>query len=301
MLLYNLRMAWWNTSLSPAAPNAKSKANTETYPIICDHLKRLLTDFSCDLIAICEVSSVDVAYLNSNLNLTNIAILDLTYKIGRTRFDIAVIYNSEKLKLKHCYNLSKIKTGNTLKAAQLIEIDNLDDNKKIQLFLCHWASRLNGDGDMKRKSAADMVYSVAKEFMDKGQDVIVMGDFNDNPYDESMLKNLNATRCHDMVRKYPKEYFYNPFWRSVVSNKQYNHLMDMTSFRSGTHKYKQFSGTIWHSYDQIIFSGSFLGKGIWHLNEKLTKVIDETCFLTDFDNNENLIDHLPVVCEITRP
>lgn len=296
-------MAWWNTALSPAAPNASTKANSETYTTICEHIKNLITELSCDLIAICEVSTEDVAYINSYLNshLTNVEVLDLTCSVGRTRFDIAVIYNSDKIHLNHQYYLSKILTGNTVKAAQLVELINLDDNKTIQLFLCHWASRLNGDGENRRKAAASIVYSSAQELMSENKDVIVMGDFNDNPYDESILTNLKASRCHDAVRKYPNDFFYNPFWRSVVSDKKYSHLADNDEFRSGTHKYKQFLGTIWHSYDQIMFSGSFLGTGVWHLNEQSTKVIDDIGFINDFENNKSLIDHLPVMCEITRP
>jgi endonuclease/exonuclease/phosphatase family metal-dependent hydrolase len=303
MLLYNLKLAWWNTALSPAARSASSKANAETYATICEHIKKLITDLSCDLIAICEVSTEDVAYITSYLNehLTNVKVLDLTSDIGRTRFDIAVIYNSSKVHLNHEHYLSKILTNNTVKAAQLVEIVNLDDQKTIHLFLCHWASRRNGDGEKRRKAAANIVYSSAQKLMSENKDVIVMGDFNDNPYDESILTNLNASRCHDAVRKYPNEFFYNPFWRSVVSDKKYSHLTDNDTFRSGTHKYKQFLGTVWHSYDQIMFSGSFLGTGVWHLNEQSTKVIDEIGFINDFENKNSLIDHLPVMCEITRP
>ncbi|MDP2562836.1 hypothetical protein Q8W26_17000 [Psychrobium sp. 1_MG-2023] len=302
MLLYNLRMAWWNTALSPAAPKASSKANQGTYATICKHIEKLITELSCDLIAICEVSSDDVAYINTYLGsrLIDIKMLDLTCKLGRTRFDIAVIYNTRKIHLSHLHYLSKSITGNTVKAAQLVEIVNLDDNKRIHLFLCHWASRLHG-GEDRRKSAATIVYSSAQALMSQNEDVIVMGDFNDNPYDESIRNHLNASRCHDAVRKYPNEYFYNPFWRSVVSEKKYNHLADNEAFRSGTHKYKEFQGTIWHTYDQIMFSGSFLGKGTWHLNEQSTKVIEEVGFINDFENRGNLIDHLPIMCEITRP
>jgi hypothetical protein len=296
-------MAWWNTALTPAAKISKSKANEETYTIICEHIKRLIINISCDLIAICEVSTEDVAYISSylDLNLTNIKVIDLTYNIGRTRFDIAVIYNSAKIYLNYQYQLSKVSTGNTVKAAQLVEIINLDDQKRIQLFLCHWPSRLNSDGEKRRKAAADMVYLSASELMSKNEDVILMGDFNDNPYDESVLHNLKASRCHDTVRKYPNEYFYNPFWRSVVSDKKYNYLINNEAFRSGSYRYKQFQGTLWHSYDQIIFSSSFLGTGIWYLNEYSTKVLDEISFINDFDDRKNIIDHLPVICEINRP
>jgi hypothetical protein len=296
-----LRMVWWNTALSPVAPGASTKATTETHILITEHIKRLFTEFSCDLVGLCEVSVEDIAYMESNLNLTNIEMLDLTCEVGRTRFDIAVVYNSKKIHLKHRRSLSKTLTDSTIKAAQLVEITNIQDTKSIQLFLCHWASRLRGDGDKRRKAAARILYDDAKLLLDEGQDVIIMGDFNDNPYDGSILDGLNSSRCIDSVRKYPKEYFYNPFWRSVVSKNQYSHTTSKFSFQSGTHRYKEVLGTFWHSYDQIMFSGSFLGTGDWHLNELNTNVIDEIGFVNDFDDKKNIIDHLPVVCEITRP
>ena len=297
--LYNLRMAWWNVSLSPTA--SKSKPTLESYETVCEHLKYLLTDLSCDLVAVCEVSTEDIAYISSNLNLTNIDIIDLTDNAGRSRFDIAVIYNNKKIRAERSHQIYKSLTGNTIKAAQLVEVLNLDDGKAIKLFLCHWPSRLNGDGQIRRNDAARMVYQEARELMEEGSDVIIMGDFNDNPYDESILTSLNATRCHDAVRNYPKEYFYNPFWRSVVSDNMYTHVIEEQTFRSGTHRYKQYQGTMWHSYDQIVFSGSFLGKGAWHLNELNTKVIEDNRFLIEFESKDSSIDHLPVLCEITKP
>ncbi|TOL45198.1 hypothetical protein CGH96_23345, partial [Vibrio parahaemolyticus] len=154
MLLYNLRFGWWNVALSPAAAQAKSKANDTNYATLCAHIETLMKEQSCDFLALCEVSSKDVRYLAESLELEGITILDLTEKVGRTRFDMAVIYNNQKIKVRHSHNLSKIMTGNTVKAAQLVEVENLDDSKVIHAYLCHWASRLNGDGEARRIAAA---------------------------------------------------------------------------------------------------------------------------------------------------
>ncbi|PMN73799.1 hypothetical protein BCT27_01290 [Enterovibrio norvegicus] len=228
------------------------------------------------------------------------SLLDLTQKSGKTRFDMVVVYKNCKVKVRHNLTLSKVITGNTVKAAQLVEVENIDDSKIIYIFLCHWASRLNGDGEARRVAAANMVYRSACDLMEDGKDVIVMGDFNDNPYDESVNKCLKASRCHDAVKKYPNEYFYNPFWRSLVSEYKYSHLGASTVYRSGSHKFKQFLGTIWHSYDQIVVSGSFLTNGYWHLNEFRTEIMTPSGILADFEDKKNFIDHLPIVCEITR-
>ncbi|TON25910.1 hypothetical protein CGH62_21655, partial [Vibrio parahaemolyticus] len=124
MLLYNLRFGWWNVALSPAAAQAKSKANDTNYATLCAHIETLMKEQSCDFLALCEVSSKDVRYLAESLELEGITILDLTEKVGRTRFDMAVIYNNQKIKVRHSHNLSKIMTGNTVKAAQLVEVEN---------------------------------------------------------------------------------------------------------------------------------------------------------------------------------
>ncbi|HGF5121755.1 endonuclease/exonuclease/phosphatase family protein [Vibrio parahaemolyticus] len=300
MLLYNLRFGWWNVALSPAAAQAKSKANDTNYATLCAHIETLMKEQSCDFLALCEVSSKDVRYLAESLELEGITILDLTEKVGRTRFDMAVIYNNQKIKVRHSHNLSKIMTGNTVKAAQLVEVENLDDSKVIHAYLCHWASRLNGDGEARRIAAADIVYNSASDLMEGDADVIVMGDFNDNPFDISLNKHLNANRCHDAVKKYPKEFFYNPFWRSIVSDYKYSHATTNETYRSGSHRFKQFLGTIWHSYDQIVVSGSFLGNNYWHLNENRTQVVTTAEILTHFDDSKHFIDHLPIICEITR-
>ncbi len=300
MLLYNLRFAWWNAALSPAAPQAKSNASEDAYATVCDHITSLLQEHSCDFLALCEVSQNDVAHFTRHLQIHGISILDLTHTVGRTRFDIAVIYNNKKIKVHHKHSLNKTMTDQIIKAAQVVDVVNIDDNKVIHVYLCHWASRINSSGSAKRMESARMIYQSASEHMAKGEDVIVMGDFNDNPYDQSLIDNLHASRCHDTVRKYPKQFFYNPFWRSVVSEQRYSHLAKNTQYRSGSLKFKEFSGTMWHSYDQIIVSGSFLNNGEWHLNEYEAKVIASKSILGDYEDSKHFIDHLPIVCEITR-
>ncbi|KJG29180.1 endonuclease/exonuclease/phosphatase [Photobacterium angustum] len=301
MLLYNLRFAWWNVSLSPPAKTAKSNSCIDSYSLICGHIKNLLIDNSCDFIALCEVSESDFIHIAESLIISDdISFLDLTSKVGRTRFDMMVIYKKSKISVEHEFSLSQAVSGQTVKGGQLVKVENLNDSKIIYVYLCHWASRLNGDSEKRRVAAANMVYSSAYDYMRIGHDVIVMGDFNDNPYDDSMYKFLRASRCHDAVRKYPDEYFYNPFWRTIVSNYKYSHLNYDKSYRSGSYKYKQFSGEIWHSYDQIVVSGSFLTGKNWHLNEFRTEIMQIDDITLHYDDAGSFVDHLPVVCEITR-
>ncbi|MGR5517913.1 endonuclease/exonuclease/phosphatase family protein [Vibrio harveyi] len=303
MLIYHLRFCWWNTGLSPAVKSKSSTVDDAQYEKLTTHIVELILRKSCDLIALCELSSDDVLHITRRLRdiFPHYRVLDLTNKIQRTRYDVAVIYNTAKLGVEFQHDLSKIITGNTVKAGQLIRVDSIHDKKPIYVYLCHWASRLRSEGKEKREASARLVFESSQEYIRNDDYVVVMGDFNDNPYDDSLTTHLNATRCLDAVQKYPTDFFYNPFWRTMVSEHLYSHSEETKSYRSGTHRFKQFAGTMWHSYDQMVFSGNFLKEGYWHLNEPRTHVIYDDSLFADYCSKLCFIDHLPIICEITRP
>ncbi|EKG0032426.1 endonuclease/exonuclease/phosphatase family protein [Vibrio cholerae] len=250
----------------------------------------------------CEVSSSDVAELANRLSNTPLKVLDLSFKAGQTRFDTAIVYNPNIFTISHQSDIKNIYRGQTVKAGQHVILTEKVYNEQINVILCHWASSINSSGEDKRLRSADIIYREACNLMSKGERVIIMGDFNDNPYDESMFRRLNATRCHESIKRHPNELLYNPFWRNVVSHIQYNYTKAvLSSFPSGSHKYRSPLGEAWHTYDQILFSGNFLGTGNWHLNEPQTKSIDDKRFLNSILSNLSIFDHLPVMCEITRP
>ncbi|WP_444906681.1 endonuclease/exonuclease/phosphatase family protein [Microbulbifer sp. SSSA008] len=300
MLLYNLKLCWWNIALSPASPKATSHASDESYGQISEHIKFLFEIEHVDFLAVCEISETDVDKVLNELNFDTMSALPLCDKVGRTRFDIAVFYNKNKITIETDRSITKIIENNTIKAAQVVNLYNLDDGEKISIFLCHWASRLNGNGFERRAKSARLVNDYAMQIMESGEHVIVMGDFNDNPYDSSMIDHLDSSRCIETVARYPKQYLYNPFWREIISAEKYSHTSCGQLFRSGTLKYKSGAGTLWHTYDQMLFSGSFLGQGDWHLNEHETKVLSREEFIEPFDDKDSFIDHMPIVSELTR-
>ncbi|WP_144431421.1 endonuclease/exonuclease/phosphatase family protein [Aeromonas schubertii] len=307
MRVFSLKFGWWNVGLSPTAKSAVTKACAETYNQLCTHITDLFSDHSIDLLGLCEVSEDDILYLESFFSNQNISTFGMTSQIGRSRFDLAVMYNNTKISVSHVDSLVDVHCGNYIKAGQVLKInvnenENVNnDNDEIYVYLCHWPSRVRPEGEAKRSLAAEYVYNDAVRRMRQGKDIIVMGDFNDNPYDDSLSLRLRANRCHDYVKKYPTELFYNPFWRTVVSDSKFCYADSNNTYRSGTHKYHQFGGSLWHSYDQICVSGSFIGAGKWYLNEHATTVIASQNILDDYNNSNNFIDHLPIACEITRP
>lgn len=302
MQLYHLRLGWWNVNLSSSAPQATPNGNSTIYQEIASHISRLFKDESYHFLALGEVSKVDLIGINNALSDRNLDYLDLTGKVGNAKFDLGVFYNTQHVNVSHINGISRKVQGANILGAQLVKMTSVRDSSEIYVYICHWRARIM-DAREQRMKAADSVRRSAEQQLELGKDVIIMGDFNDNPYDPSLTRGLQATRCHDAAIKFPDELFYNPFWRSVVSEKKHHRTTSKTSYKSGTFRYKgDYDGVtvMWNCYDQIVLSGSFLNGERWHLNELKTDIERDSKIMNDYDDGKHLIDHLPIICEITR-
>ena len=91
-------------------------------------------------------------------------------------------------------------------------------NDIVSIIVNHWPSRIGGEERSRHlrdaaaqlcKDMADSIWSVNPE-----QCVIIMGDLNDDPYNNSCAKVLGAKKKHNKVKKHG---FYNPFWKTYDS------------------------------------------------------------------------------------
>ncbi|UJH68953.1 endonuclease/exonuclease/phosphatase family protein [Allomuricauda sp. SCSIO 65647] len=103
--------------------------------------------------------------------------------------------------------------------------------EEVHIFVNHWPSRRDGaeETQYKRIKAAEEIMGKMKKIADKEANLIVMGDFNDDPNAKSI----------EMLMKTGK--FINP-WRKLLSPV------------SGSANYKG----VWSLFDQILLSHSFL-------------------------------------------
>lgn len=111
----------------------------------------------------------------------------------------------------------------------------------LHVFVCHFPSRLGGELESEDKRI--FVASVLKAQTDsllrdnKNANIMVMGDFNDYPDNQSMKETLGAL--------YPE---------NILSGHLYNLMMPLKNEKRGTHK---IDGD-WGILDQIIVSGNLL-------------------------------------------
>lgn len=298
MFLQHLRLACWNTALSSSARTVST--DLLRCIDIVSHIESLFNDLRCDFVALSEVCSADLDIFRKLLNPSH-KIIDLASSVGKTRFDCAVIYNENLLSVDKIKDLSLVDLGNTIKTGQVVSVKEKITNDEFIIVLCHWSSQIMTSGIDKRNNAAKHLQSYLEPHLRNGDKVIVMGDFNDEPYSSALVENLYATRCIDAVRKHPTQLLYNPFWRYMVCEELYSHSNDTKSFESGTYSYTSYTKNFWKMYDQIIFSSSFLGSSCWHINEQETTIVKSQSFRTSFSSKNSSVDHYPVICEILKP
>jgi endonuclease/exonuclease/phosphatase family metal-dependent hydrolase len=129
---------------------------------------------------------------------------------------------------------------------------------ELIVIASHWTSRLQ-DGTKGRADYADKIYGAANAMVHNNPDVdiLISGDFNDDPDDESVVKHLHSTGDAQDVRTNPSLKLFN-----VFAGK------DPRQF--GTHYHKQ-----WHTFDQILLSPGLLDDKAWICDPRTVQVFNE--------------------------
>lgn len=115
------------------------------------------------------------------------------------------------------------------------------DGEDFAIYVAHLPSRVGGKGGNLRSRGAEIIREHARALMEEcpGIKILVMGDMNDDPFNESMAQVLGAKKNPADVSR-PSDFF-NPFWQ----------LLD-DGF--GSNGYRD----VWSLFDQIIVNGSLL-------------------------------------------
>lgn len=111
----------------------------------------------------------------------------------------------------------------------------------ITFIVCHWPSRFATS--YYRELAGQQVRALKDSIMqaDPKMKVIVMGDLNDDPFDDSVSKALGAKR---EIKDTGKKDMYNPWWNKLSKEGQGTLMYDGK----------------WNLFDQIIMSSTLLNE-----------------------------------------
>lgn len=210
----------------------------------------------------------------------------------------------------------KLKKGNTLGCQRLNVWSNFCDiepsvqgdyhsiqiiNNKIVLCCVHLFSDLHGDyGDDRLQEIQQIIHDISEaESKIKSRKTIIIGDFNEMPYDKGCLNangfhGLPSLRLGDkstrIVRNKEYRKFYNPMWNLMGDF----HHPPGTYFLSKAQLYSP----MWYMLDQVIIS-----KDVVPLLKKDSLEIITRCSYSELMDlqgrpDKRISDHFPIVCEI---
>ena len=246
----SLNLAWWNIGVSPPILKPTKIKNDELFNAI-QFIKKTAVEKSMDLWALCEGAKRDAPSLKSVSDDLDLVFIDISGPDGRVVVDLAFLYESSKLCFINSKNINvKMPDQSTLRIGVKAIFRDVINNEFITFFFSHWPSQLHLSEQDKIRFATSLRLNIDSVFERYGDDskIILMGDYNSQPYSYSIHESLYATKDHYLVIKKPRLLF-NPFWK-LISDGHKNNL--------GTYFYKSSKIDRWFVFDQMMFSSVFL-------------------------------------------
>jgi len=270
-----LKIAWYNLEnlFEPSKhPELKKEWTTEHYKNKVKNLASVISELhdpiGPDLLGICEVQSEKVIkdILNELSNGNEYGIVHHDSPDMR-KIDVGFIYRKSVLSDPKAvaYNVRKrYPTRNILEVTFQVKNGSI-----LKVIGNHWPSRSSGQYEsepFRIMVAENCAWIVDKCYQkDAETNIIVMGDFNDEPFNRSIQEYLFAIRNRDRVQARKnstksRPYLYNLTWS----------LMDGTT--PGTYYFgKNPAG--WNMLDQIMVSkGILVGNSGLEVDEKSIKI-----------------------------
>lgn len=182
-------------------PNGEKQWNSGRYNGKLDKLSEVISsvyaDRLPDIIGLCEIENkqVIIDLINTeNLKKNKFEIVHEDSPDARG-IDNALVYNKSTFKYL-CHETLAVDIGSSFTRDILYVTGVVGKKDTLHVLVNHWPSRGGGEEKSrpKRAAAAKVLRSKIDEItrVNPNAKIIVMGDFNDHPNDESVLKVLNA-------------------------------------------------------------------------------------------------------------
>jgi len=298
-----LCIAWWNTGLAP--PRGRRPVTDAHIDVAAGVLQHLIEDNGADLIALAEMSEDCAHRLRARCEIarTEFTWLKAFVPAGRGRFSLCVLSRTRRLQVTLIHPIIK-KEGNAfIKVGLHFSVQpHHEDEYPFTLIASHWPSRLHMDRhDSERTHIAAHLRRWIDDHIPSIEDVsnvLLIGDFNDEPFDEGLERYLHASRDREKVRRNPR-LLYNPFWRHLSSFQP--EAPACAQADPGTYLHHGGTCSRWRTFDQVIVSSAVLfGRSGWRLNEADTRVASVPQLDLERPPTHRVFDHLPIVGHLER-
>jgi predicted extracellular nuclease len=212
-----------------------------------NHLSQVILDIESpampDLVGFAEIENKQVLeMLTSSAGLKKIKYSIVHFDSPDERgIDVALLYNPSSFKVITSEPLHVTLPDNDLTRDILYVKGKLNSGEILHVFVNHWPSRREGSEQSapKRMAAANVLRAKVDEIqkLEKSPNILILGDFNDEPSDNSITNGLKAL---------------NPDVEINAKN-LYSLLYPEYAKGEGSLYYKD-----WDLFDQVIVSGNLL-------------------------------------------
>jgi endonuclease/exonuclease/phosphatase family metal-dependent hydrolase len=240
-----------------------------------------------DLLGVCEVENAFVlqrltARLNGFLNTRDYAVAHVDSARDFRGIDTAFVFDSSKYDVdpNTVFSHFVMRRTGTRDITQ-ITLRTPGGNELVAIGN-HWPSHSGGAYESRgyRMTAGETLsYWHQRIWEERGNalPIIAMGDFNDDPFDESIQIHARATRERgDVERALSAVRFYNLAWRYLEQQAQ-----------DHTGNAKQLHGTLYHRGNGHVFDQLLASKGLLMQNSPIT-VLEDTARIEVFPE---MVDH----------
>lgn len=175
----------------------------------------------------------------------------------RRGVDVGFLYNPRLFRVLHVtHHTLSVPDKPYFRTRDQTCVTGLLGGEKVSIIVNHWPSRTGGQASSNplRVAAAQLTKHIADSVLstDPNQGVIVLGDLNDDPFDESCAKVIGGVKN---AKDVSTTGWYNPFWEVLDKG-------------IGTLAYKG----KWNLFDQIMVSERLVGKDYSRLQYLKCKV-----------------------------
>ncbi len=232
-------------------PHGEKKWDTEKYEKKINDIAKVLSSISenelPEIIGLAEIENIKVLQdltVNSLLKNGNYGIV---HKDGHDPrgIEVALLYRKDDFKLAgQEYIHVSFPFDSTLTTRDILHVyGRLNDEHDIHFYINHWSSRVEGQRETEpRRMYCAVALRRSIDLLlskDSRARIVIMGDFNDEPTNKSMMNVLQATNKR----------------KNITVGEFYNLMYDKHNLTSsGSYFYQD----KWNMLDQIIVSWNFL-------------------------------------------
>lgn len=204
---------WWNTGLSPPVHSLKSTSEDTDFVVAQIREMRQRSRFA--VLGLAEVQTADLDAIVSGLGDPALICLDSSDRTQRLMHDTALIYDQSALTCIDRRSLIERFGKRQMKLGQLTVFETKQGAVPIYVVTSHWPSRRSVPERAARKTElGTLLRKSLEQFRELNRNpyIVLMGDYNDDPFSPSLAEHLLATCDRELARRNP-QFFYNPFWR----------------------------------------------------------------------------------------